>query len=70
MTKTLSICVVLLLAGCARTPDSAPPIDSETKRYNIGSYWVREFRLDDGTRCVAMVDTGIQCDWQSQKVEQ
>lgn len=71
MTKTLSICAVLLLAGCARTsPDAAPPVDVQTKRYEVGmAYWIREFRLEDGTRCVVAVDTGIDCDFASERIE-
>jgi outer membrane biogenesis lipoprotein LolB len=71
MTKMLSICAMLLLAGCAKTdrPPRVEPLNVEVQRYEVGAYYVREFRLSDGTRCVAMIDTGIQCDWQPQKVE-
>ena len=67
MTKKLTILAVLLLAGCSK---DAPPMihktmELETYRYEVGTYFVREFRLPDGTRCVAMTDSGLQCDWES-----
>jgi ferric-dicitrate binding protein FerR (iron transport regulator) len=64
MTKTLNIFVALvLLAGCERV-NVTPAAEVSVKTYETGmGYRVREFNLEDGTRCVVVVDTGITCDW-------
>lgn len=68
MTKKLTFCAVLLLAGCAKQEPYT--LKAAPTRYDIGlGYYVRDFRLADGTRCVAIVDAGIDCDFSSERIE-
>ena len=53
---------VLSLAGCSRAEPATKA--SETKAYYVDvGFRAYEFRLDDGTRCVALYRGGIDCDW-------
>jgi hypothetical protein len=68
------LAVALLLAGCSspREPgpekDTRPPEQRPTydEYYIPGSGSIFDFRLTDGTRCVAhRWDGGITCDWRA-----
>ena len=63
----------LALAGCAKTTPVTYIEDNSWRNrvhprvdiYDIGATHVREFKLNDGTRCVSLsYDGGIDCDWQ------
>lgn len=76
MNKRTFVFCLVFLASCSspqsETGKRAKYKDPDYIRYDIdtGSY-VREFHLEDGTRCVAMIDTGIICQWkvEAMKVE-
>ena len=52
--------VVLCAAGC----DADVANDTKIiQRHEMGGYYVNEFLLSDGTRCVASYNIGITCDW-------
>lgn len=57
---TRNILLALLLVGCGPTQQAQETV---SKRYQVGTWNAREFRLEDGTRCVAWVDSGITCEW-------
>lgn len=69
MTKTLSICCLLLLAGCAKVD---PPLSTPKAQAGLNYGHVVVITLDDGTRCAA-IDSyyggGIDCEWRSEHVE-
>lgn len=53
------------LTACSARPD---PGEKTTAQPDVDDYWlrgvtVREFRLADGTRCVASTGGGVTCDW-------
>jgi hypothetical protein len=64
-----ALLVAAALAGCGEPRNStyAPAPQSVTYPYNqYADRFVSEFRLTDGTRCVATNHGGIACDWKQQ----
>lgn len=73
MTKTLSICALLLLAGCNASIETPyEPANRTGKIQDTSAGVVEVIALSDGTRC-AVYDGynagGIHCDWQRPGVE-
>lgn len=62
MNKVLIILIAAVtLTACGR---AANVVDAEVTRYHLrAGYNVHEFRLQDGTRCVAIEGGGIACQW-------
>ena len=64
--RALAAVALLALPGCTQSIEQpkaklAPP----TVRYNVEEgMWATEFALSDGTRCVAIYNAGLACDWQ------
>lgn len=68
-----SLVVVLLIAalfsGCGPSPGRSALLSErvargDIQRYDIGEYYpVIEFHLSDGTRCVALNDSALACEW-------
>ncbi len=58
--KILALCA--LLVGC----DDAAMLNTNRQfvRYNVGGSSVKEFQLNDGTRCVLYVGANVTCEWQ------
>lgn len=62
-----AIAGALILGGCnpdvqgGRGQEYAPLQSS--RAYNAGGFFVYEFTLTDGTRCVSVIRGGIACDW-------
>lgn len=67
----LFLCLIgaIVLSGVAVGCDAVRPSDelpNPAVRYSIGSgNGAYEFRLTDGTRCVAYGGGGIDCEWRS-----
>lgn len=68
-SKTLCALALLALSGCGN--DNLDPnyqqerVRTNSVRYDFpGPTYAYEFRLRDGTRCVALSSTAIDCDWQ------
>jgi len=55
----------LILVGCGRYDENLHNSPNQ-KTYKYGVYidnYATEFNLEDGTRCVATVKGGLDCDW-------
>lgn len=65
MTKLFLIfSFAVALSGCGPTAP-ADTHDQTVKSYRVGITVVYEFRLDDGTRCVALYDNAVSCEWKN-----
>ena len=63
LAATLIIC---LLVSCEeRRAKPAEPIVPDKIRYEMGSYFVYEFHLKDGTRCISASWGGLACEWRT-----
>lgn len=64
--------VVYFLAACQRAENVPQPVKSHRypiKTYDLNYSYVTEFRLEDGTHCVAGSGVGVTCDWLRQEIE-
>lgn len=59
--KNLLIIVVLFLNGCGATDSNN--ISPNYTKYAVGSSYVYEFKLKDGTQCVTAYNMGLACNW-------
>lgn len=63
MIKLVAV-VIIVLAGCGYSHEQEKTVKSDVIVYGLESgYYAREFRLSDGTRCVAFSSHGITCSW-------
>ena len=66
---TLCVAMLFALSACSKV-ESIEAVPAEgVKEYTLAfGHYIREFELDDGTRCVAysaVEKGGLTCDWQS-----
>lgn len=60
----VSLAVVAGSSGCSGSGVDTLEPKTDVKHYYIGAgSYAREFRLDDGTRCLAILDAGLTCEW-------
>lgn len=61
----LLLAAVLLTAcdGAVPLAEFKPPVMEYRVETRNGFFKVREFRLSDGTRCVALYSDAITCEW-------
>lgn len=74
--RYLTIIAALLVVGCSKATMTRPIEDTPMPAawYKLSSYSnIVDFRLDDGTRCIALVGSegrgGIDCDFRKQEIE-
>ena len=74
MKRITAIVIFLALGACgAKSTDIADSFREQNRSesdvyhprrvYSVGGINVREFKLDDGTRCVLAYQGGITCAW-------
>lgn len=74
--KYLLALLCVALVGCEKVERSEPTLlISHDQRISVDKYedgtgyYVRDFHLKDGTRCVTYAVNGITCDWKKPEVE-
>lgn len=59
---------VLVLTGCTSNDEPKEWLKPGVTYYDLNGWTAREFKLNDGTRCVA-VSQSVTCDWRNQDVK-